>query len=141
MSDPGYLLVRSALERGVSVEHVPGPSAILTALVVSGLPPYPFTFAGFAPPRSAKRKNFFSRMAAIRHTVVFFESPHRVIRSLEDLLEVLGDRPVAVARELTKMHEEVLRGSLSDVLAQLQGRPRVKGEFTVVIAKARPEMS
>jgi 16S rRNA (cytidine1402-2'-O)-methyltransferase len=141
LSDPGYVLVRSALERGVRVEHVPGPSAILAALVVSGLPPYPFTFSGFAPPRSAKRKKFFSRMATYDHTVVFFESPHRVIRSLEDLLEVLGDRPVAVARELTKMHEEVLRGPLSEVLASLQGRLSIKGEFTVVIGRPSPETS
>jgi len=141
LSDPGYVLVRSALERGVRVDHVPGPSAILTALVVSGLPPYPFTFLGFAPPRSAKRKKFFSRMATYDHTVVFFESPHRVIRSLEDLLEVLGDRPVAVARELTKMHEEVLRGPLSEVVANLQGRPSIKGEFTVVIGRASPATS
>ncbi len=138
LSDPGYVLVRSAIERGIRVEHVPGPSAILSALVVSGLPPYPFTFMGFAPPRSAKRKTFYSRMASIEHSVVFFESPHRVIRSLEDLLEVLGDRQIAVARELTKMHEEVLRGSLSEVLADLKRRPSVKGEITVVIGKASP---
>jgi 16S rRNA (cytidine1402-2'-O)-methyltransferase len=141
LSDPGYVLVRSAIERGFNVEHVPGPSAILTALVVSGLPPYPFTFIGFPPPRSAKRKRFFSGFAELDHTFVMFESPHRILRSLNDLYEVLGNRPIAAARELTKMHEEVVRGSTLEVLEVLRERPSIKGEFTVVVGKPTPETS
>ena len=141
LSDPGYVLVRSAIERGFNVEHVPGPSAILTALVVSGLPPYPFTFIGFPPPRSAKRKRFFSGLAELDHTFVMFESPHRILRSLDDLYEVLGNLPIAAARELTKMHEEVVRGSTLEVLEVLRERPSIKGEFTVVVGKPTPETS
>jgi 16S rRNA (cytidine1402-2'-O)-methyltransferase len=133
LSDPGFLLVREAAARGIRIEPVPGPSALLTALVASGLPPYPFTFAGFAPPKTGKRRTFFTRWASLGHTLVLFESPHRILASLADALEVLGDRPVAVARELTKIHEEVLRGKLSEVLGELKARPSLKGEFVVVV--------
>lgn len=133
LSDPGFLLVREAAARGVRIEPIPGPAAPLAALVVSGLPPYPFTFAGFSPPKSGKRRTFFKQWADLGHTLVFFESPHRLIPSLEDALAELGDRPVAVARELTKLHEEVLRGPLSEVLEKLRGRPTLKGEFVIVV--------
>jgi len=133
VSDPGYLLVREAVARGIRVEPVPGPSAALAALVVSGLPPHPFTFCGFPPPKRGKRRSFYQRFAALDHTLVFFESPHRLVTSLADALEVLGDRPAAVARELTKVYEEVIRGRLSEVLAELAGRPSVKGEIVVVV--------
>ncbi len=136
LSDPGFLLVRAAAEAGVRVEAVPGPSAILAALVVSGLPPLPFTFAGFPPPKSGKRRQFFRGLAALEHTVIFFESPHRLLPSLSDALAELGERPAAVARELTKLYEEVLRGDLSALIAQLESRPSLKGEFVVVIGKA-----
>ena len=136
LSDPGFLLVRAAAEAGVQVEAVPGPSALLTALVVSGLPPLPFTFAGFPPPKSGKRRNFFRGFAGLEHTLIFFESPHRLLPCLDDLLAELGDRPVAVARELTKLYEEVLRGPLSAVHAELAARPALKGEFVVVVGKA-----
>ena len=133
LSDPGFLLVREAAARGIRIEPIPGPSALLTALVASGLPPYPFTFAGFAPPKTGKRRTFFARWSPLGHTLILFESPHRILASLADALEVLGDRPVAVARELTKIHEEVLRGKLSEVLAELKARPSIKGEFVVVV--------
>lgn len=136
LSDPGFLLVRAAAEAGIRVEAVPGPSAILAALVVSGLPPLPFTFAGFPPPKSGKRRQFFRGLAALEHTVIFFESPHRLLPSLSDALAELGERPAAVARELTKLYEEVLRGDLSALIAQLESRPSLKGEFVVVIGKA-----
>lgn len=136
LSDPGFLLVREAAARGVRIEPIPGPAAPLAALVVSGLPPYPFTFAGFSPPKSGKRRTFFKQWAGLGHTLVFFESPHRLIPSLEDALAELGDRPVAVARELTKLHEEVLRGPLSEVLEKLRGRPALKGEFVIVVGAA-----
>lgn len=133
ISDPGYLLVREAVARGLRVEPIPGPSALLAALVVSGLPPHPFTFCGFPPPKGGKRRSFYERFTALDHTLVVYESPHRLVASLEDALEVLGDRPAAVARELTKLHEEVLRGTLSELLAELEARPSLKGEFVLVV--------
>lgn len=133
LSDPGYVLVREALAAGVAVEHVPGASAVLAALVSSGLPPYPFTFLGFPPSRQAKRRSFLARFAELGHTIVFFESPHRLLPCLRDVLEVLGDRPAAIGRELTKLHEEVIRGSVLEALEELQGRAGLKGEFTVVL--------
>jgi 16S rRNA (cytidine1402-2'-O)-methyltransferase len=133
LSDPGFLLVREAAARGARIEPIPGPSAPLAALVVSGLPPHPFTFAGFPPPKSGKRRSFYKGWAGLGHTLVLFESPHRIVASLGDALAELGDRPVAVARELTKLHEEVLRGKLSEVLEELKGRPSVKGELVVVV--------
>lgn len=133
LSDPGFLLVREAAARGLRIEPVPGPSALLAALVASALPPYPFTFAGFPPPKSGKRRTFYKEWAALGHTLIFFESPHRLLASLEDALAELGDRPAAVARELTKLHEEILRGPLSSVLEELRGRAALKGEFVVVV--------
>lgn len=136
LSDPGFLLVRECLQRGIEVVQVPGPSAAIAALVVSGLPPYPFTFLGFPPPKSGRRRRFFERFAALSHTLVFFESPHRLLASLGDLQTVLGDRPIALGRELTKLHEEVLRGRLQEVREQLTARAALKGEFTVVVGGA-----
>jgi len=133
LSDPGFLLVREAATEGIRIEAIPGPAAPIAALVVSGLPPYPFTFAGFPPPKSGKRRSFYRGWADLGHTLIVFESPHRLLASLEDALAELGDRPAAIARELTKLHEEVLRGSLSTLLAELQGRPALKGEFVLVI--------
>jgi 16S rRNA (cytidine1402-2'-O)-methyltransferase len=134
VSDPGFVLVRAALERGVAVEAIPGPSAALAALAVSGLPPYPVTFTGFAPRKGGKRRGFFRELAPLPHTLVVFESPHRVLACLEDAQTELGDRPAALARELTKLHEEVLRGRLSAIRAELAGRPGIKGEMVLVLA-------
>jgi 16S rRNA (cytidine1402-2'-O)-methyltransferase len=137
LSDPGYLLVREAAAAGHAIEPIPGPSALLAALVVSGLPPYPFTFAGFAPSKSGKRRQFFRALAGLGHTLIFFESPHRLLPSLEDAQAELGDRPAAICRELTKLHEETLRGPLSTLRAALGRRPSLKGEFVVLVG--RPE--
>lgn len=136
LSDPGYVLIRECLEQGLEVCHLPGPSAVVTALVQSGLPPYPFTFAGFPPPKSGKRRRFFGRFADLDHTLILFESPHRILASLDDLLAVLGDRPAAVGRELTKLHEETLRGRLSEIRHDLGERTAIKGELTLVIGAA-----
>jgi len=136
LSDPGFLLVREAATAGVRIEPIPGPAAPLAALVVSGLPPYPFTFAGFPPPKTGKRRAFYRGWADLGHTLVVFESPHRLLASLEDAHAELGDRPAAIARELTKMHEEVLRGRLSELLAELKSRPSLRGEFVMVIGPA-----
>jgi 16S rRNA (cytidine1402-2'-O)-methyltransferase len=136
LSDPGYLLVREAAALGITIEPLPGPSALLAALVVSALPPYPFTFAGFPPARQGKRRTFYRAWAGLGHTLVIFESPHRLLASLADALDALGDRPAAVARELTKLHEEILRGPLSVLHDQLAKRPSLRGELVVVIGAA-----
>lgn len=137
VSDPGFLLVREAAARGLRVEPIPGPSAVLTALVASALPPHPFTFCGFPPPQAKRRRAFFRRFKELGHTLVFFESPHRIVKSLADLETELGNRPAAVARELTKLHEEVLRGTVGELHEALAGRPSIKGEIVVVVG--RPE--
>ena len=139
VSDPGYSLVRAAIEAGVRVEALPGASAVLTALLVSGLEPQPFTFAGFPPPKSGKRKKFYERFGALDHTLVVYESPHRILASLRDAREALGDRRAAVARELTKLHEETLRDRLSLLEAELSTRAKVKGEIVLVIGRADDE--
>jgi 16S rRNA (cytidine1402-2'-O)-methyltransferase len=141
LSDPGFVLVREAAAAGTRIEPIPGPSAPVAALVASGLPPYPFTFAGFAPPKTGKRRTFYRGWAGLGHTLVLFESPHRLLASLADALAELGDRPAAVARELTKLHEEVLRGTLSTLLAELQERASIKGELVVMIGGAASEPS
>lgn len=132
VSDPGYRIVRIARERGVEVVPIPGPFAGVLALVASGIPPLPFAFLGFTPHRQGERRDFYRRAAELAHTVVIYESPERLLPSLEDALEVLGDTDVTVAREMTKMHEEFVHGRISEVLAQLQERERIYGEITLV---------
>ncbi|MFB3854786.1 MAG: 16S rRNA (cytidine(1402)-2'-O)-methyltransferase [Vicinamibacterales bacterium] len=131
VSDPGFRLVRAAIERGIRVEVLPGASAVLTALGVSGFPADQFVFLGFPPSKPAARRRWLESIAPEERTVVFFEAPHRVRHTLSALLSTVGDRPIAVGRELTKLHEEVLRGTVSSVLARLGEAPR--GEFTIVI--------
>jgi len=134
LSDPGFVLVREAAKQGATIEPIPGPSALLAALVASALPPYPFTFAGFPPPKSGKRRTFYRNLAALPHTLIVYESPHRLLASLDDARTELGDRPAALCRELTKLHEETLRGSLEELTERLKARPSLKGEFVIVIA-------
>lgn len=139
LSDPGYVLTRAAIAAGHRVEAIPGPSALLAALVVSGLPPHPFTFAGFPPPKSGKRRTFYRRFAALDHTVIFLESPHRLPASLADAVAEYGpDRPAALARELTKLHEEIVRGPLAE-LAQWAASRKLLGEFVLVVGRASDE--
>lgn len=134
ISDPGYRVVRLARERGITVEPVPGPFAGVLALAASGIAPLPFTFLGFTPHRQSERLDFYRSAAELGHTVVVYESPERVLASLEDALAVLGDTEVTVAREMTKMHEELVHGRISEVLATLRERERVHGEITMVLA-------
>jgi 16S rRNA (cytidine1402-2'-O)-methyltransferase len=136
LSDPGFVLVREAIRQGVEIDAIPGPSAVVDALVLSGLPPHPFTFAGFPPPKSGRRRRFFKRFETLEHTLVLFESPHRLLASLDDLYAVLGNRPVVVGRELTKLHQEILRGDLEHIRHELGERPTLKGEFTLVVGAA-----
>ncbi|HEX6086781.1 MAG TPA: 16S rRNA (cytidine(1402)-2'-O)-methyltransferase, partial [Thermoanaerobaculia bacterium] len=134
ISDPGYRIVRLARERGLTVEPIPGPFAGVLALAASGIAPLPFTFLGFTPHRQSERLDFYRRAAELGHTVVVYESPERVVASLEDALAVLGDTEVTVAREMTKMHEELVHGRISEALATLRERERVHGEITMVLA-------
>ena len=133
VSDPGYKLVRAALGEDLPVTAIPGPSAAVTALILSGLSPDAFLFAGFLPSRQAARQRALERWAAVEATLVFYESAPRLVESLTDMAEVLGNREAAVARELTKLHEEVRRGRLADLAAhyRLAGPPR--GEAVVVL--------
>lgn len=134
VSDPGYRIVRLAREHGIRVEPIPGPFAGVLALVASGIPPLPFTFLGFTPHREGQRRDFYLRAAELGHTVVIYESPERVITSLEDAREPFGgDAEVTVARELTKMHEEILNGTIDSVLESLRARDSIRGEITLVL--------
>jgi len=135
INDPGYRLVAMAREHGVTVSPVPGPSAILAALSASGLPTDAFEFLGFLPPKSGRRRHILEERAASEATLVFYETPHRIVESLEDIAAVLGRRPVVLARELTKLHEEFLRGTAAELHEELSGRPSIRGEFTLMIAK------
>jgi 16S rRNA (cytidine1402-2'-O)-methyltransferase len=133
LSDPGYPLIKAAIDAGHPVVPIPGPSAILAALVASGLPMHAFHFLGFLPRKSGQRRKALEAVAAEDATLVAFESPHRLVASLVDAAAVLGDRPMAVARELTKRFEEVLRGTVLDLLDRFRSEPP-RGEFTLVFA-------
>jgi 16S rRNA (cytidine1402-2'-O)-methyltransferase len=135
ISDPGYELIRAAIEDGIGVVAVPGASAIVAALVVSGLPTDGFLYLGFLPRKRGKRVSLLTSVAGERRTLVAFEAPHRLLSALEDVRESLGERQLAVTRELTKLHEEVLRGSVSEVLDHFRGSPP-RGEVTLVIGGA-----
>ena len=133
ISDPGLELVQACIEKRIAVDPIPGPSAPLAAVVGSGFPLIPWTIFGFAPNRSKDRKKWLSELARIPHTVCFFEAPHRVRVTLTEAVDVLGERPIVVARELTKVHQEFLRGTAKE-LANALIAP--KGEFTVVVGPA-----
>jgi 16S rRNA (cytidine1402-2'-O)-methyltransferase len=139
ISDPGYRLVRDARAAGIPVVPVPGPSAAITALSVSGLPSDRFLFLGFLPARAAARRRAIEAVAAARQTLVIYEAPTRVVDALADLEAVLGDREAFLCREATKLHEEYRRGSLADLRAELAGRPGIRGEIVLVIAGAPEE--
>lgn len=134
MSDPGYELIVAATKRGISVVPIPGPSVVTTALVISGLPTDKFIYLGFLPRRSGARQRLLESVANEDGTIVVFESPHRLLAALNDILPVLGDRRIAICRELTKVHEEVFRGSVSQATKHFT-EPR--GEFTLVIEGKR----
>jgi 16S rRNA (cytidine1402-2'-O)-methyltransferase len=136
ISDPGFLLVRRALAAGIRVVPVPGPTALITALVASGFPTDHFVFAGTPPKKPKARREYFEHMMSQTRTVVFYESPHRVLDTLELMSELLGNRPIALCRELTKTFEEILRGTASELWQTLEARDVIKGEITMVVAGA-----
>jgi 16S rRNA (cytidine1402-2'-O)-methyltransferase len=133
LSDPGARLVEAAASSGFAVLVVPGPSAPASALAVSGLPAVPHLFLGFLPARAGERRRFFEDISRRRETLVWFEAPHRIAESLAEASRILGRRRACVARELTKLHEETLRGTLPDLAATLAGRGAGRGEITVVV--------
>jgi 16S rRNA (cytidine1402-2'-O)-methyltransferase len=136
ISDPGYRLVRDARAEGLPVVPVPGPSAAVAALSVSGLPTDRFLFVGFLPPRSGARRAALAELAAARETLVFYESPVRALASLDDMRQALGDRPAFLCREATKLHEEYRRGTLAELRAHLAEQAAVRGEIVLVVGGA-----
>jgi len=136
VSDPGYRLVHAAAEAGIAIEAIPGASALLAALVASGLATDQFHFAGFLPPKQGARRRVMEELLEERATLIFYEAPHRVIEALEDFEMLMPGREIVVARELTKVHEEVLRGSAREVRADLAARDSVKGEFVILVGRA-----
>lgn len=141
ISDPGYQLVRDAVADSIPVVPIPGACAAITALSASGLPTDHFSFAGFLPNKQGKRRERLQGLAADRGVLIFYESPKRLLATLQDMLEVLGDREAVVSRELTKMYEEFLRGRLSRLVAQVQGR-EIRGEVAILVTPAEePEVA
>ncbi len=133
ISDPGYRLIVQCIEADILIIPIPGPSACIAAASVAGLPLHNFVFEGFLSPKSGRRKRQLRDLRAEKRTLIFYESPYRVISFLRDVLEVFGDRRISVARELTKKFEEVFRGGVTEAIDKLQGTPP-RGEFTIVIA-------
>ncbi len=136
ISDPGYRLVAAALAVGITIVPIPGASAVLAALAASGLPTNEFRFIGFLPPKQTGRRKALAALAAESATLIAYESPHRILESLKDIETELGTRPIVLARELTKIHEEFLRGSAAEIHAVLSARDSIKGEITLVIGRA-----
>jgi 16S rRNA (cytidine1402-2'-O)-methyltransferase len=136
ISDPGYRLVRAAIDAGIGVTSVPGASAVTTALSASGLPPHPFRFVGFLPRTAAARRALMASLADDVATLVAFEAPRRLTDALRDALSTLGDRPACLARNLTKPHERYQRGTLSGLISELESEGEVRGEATIVIGGA-----
>ncbi len=130
ISDPGYELVVAAAQSGIPIVPIPGPSALVTALTVSGLPTDQFVYLGFLPRRKGQRRRFLEQVAEEERTIIAFEAPHRLVATLRDILDVLGERRIAVCRELTKVHEEVFRGTVSEAMEHFQ---EPIGEFTLVM--------
>jgi 16S rRNA (cytidine1402-2'-O)-methyltransferase len=134
ISDPGFKLVRAALEAGIVVDAIPGPSAPINALALSGLPPYPFAFLGYIPKKAGDAARWLERYRDLGMTCVIFNTPHRVVADVQAIEDVWGDRDAALCREMTKLHQEVIRDKLSAIRAELSKRDKVKGEITLVVA-------
>lgn len=135
ISDPGYRLVQAAIQAGVPVVPIPGPSAALAALAASGLATDEFRFCGFLPAKSTQRRKLLEELHQESCTLIFYETPHRILEALADLDELYGDRPMVLGRELTKLHEEFLRGTAQEIRKQLASRPAIKGEITLLVGK------
>ena len=133
VSDPGYRLIRECVKKGVDIVPIPGPSAVTAALSVAGLPSDSFTFVGFLPQKKGRIKKI-EQLSEINNTIILFESPHRLLKTLNQLFEILGNRQVAIGRELTKLYEEIIRGNLKNVIQEFS-KKSVKGEIVIMIGK------
>jgi 16S rRNA (cytidine1402-2'-O)-methyltransferase len=133
ISDPGFRLIQTAIENQIPIIPIPGPSAVIAALSVSGLPTDAFLFKGFLPHKSKKKKDLLQQLEGIRETLIFYESPHRLSETLNNIFDILGDREMVLTRELTKVYEEVIRGKVSEIQTQI-GERKLKGEITLVIS-------
>jgi 16S rRNA (cytidine1402-2'-O)-methyltransferase len=133
ISDPGHYLVRAAIRAAIRVVPIPGASALIAALSVSGLPTDSFVFVGFIPRKSAKRRDFLERLKGEHRSLIFYESPKRLLGLMQEIINLMGDRSAVMARELTKIHEEILRGSLSEIVKVLSARTVIKGECTLLV--------
>ena len=136
IADPGYRLVAAARGRGIAISPIPGPSATLAALSASGLPTDQFMFHGFLPVKTTQRRKLLEGLKSSTATLVFYEAPHRIVEALEDMAGVFGSRPVVLARELTKIHEEFLQGTPAELAKTLSERPSIKGEIVVMVGKS-----
>jgi 16S rRNA (cytidine1402-2'-O)-methyltransferase len=132
ISDPGGVLIRRAIEEGMRVETIPGPSAVISALSISGLPTDEFTFCGFLPSKQLQRRKTIERLSLDEKTIVFYEAPHRIVDTLIDIAQIIGERRIAVVKELTKLHETVYRGTVPEVLKQVEAST-IAGEYVVVL--------
>lgn len=132
ISDPGAVLIRRSIDEGVNIVPIPGPSALISALTLSGFSTEEFTFAGFLPPKESQRRKVLDELSLEKRTLVLYEAPHRILECLSDISEIFGNRQTAVIKELTKMHEDVTRGYLSEVLAQLENST-IAGEYIIVL--------
>lgn len=130
ISDPGYVIVRDIIDKGYEVIALPGANALIPALSVSGIPPLPFTFYGFLNAKHAKRMNELEVLKSVKHTMIFYEAPHRLLEFLEDMKTVFGDRYISISREISKKYEEVYRGKISDVISQIV----LKGQFVIIVS-------
>jgi 16S rRNA (cytidine1402-2'-O)-methyltransferase len=133
ISDPGFRLIQSAIENQIPIIPIPGPSAVIAALSVSGLPTDAFLFKGFLPHKSKKKRDLLMQLEDVMETLIFYESPHRLSETLNDIFDILGDREMVLTRELTKIYEEVIRGKVSDIQSQI-GERKLKGEITLVLS-------
>ena len=133
ISDPGFRLIQTAIGDQIPIVPIPGPSAVIAALSVSGLPTDAFLFRGFLPHKSKKKRDLLNELKEVRETLIFYESPHRVMETLSDIFEILGDRETVLTRELTKIYEEILRGKVSEIQTQVGGR-QLRGEITLIVS-------
>jgi len=139
ISDPGHVLISACRREAIPVISIPGPSAVVTALAGSGLSTDPFLFVGFLPPQKSKRRRKLQELSALRFTLVFYESPHRLLNSIQDMIDILGSRQACLARELTKIHEEWLSGTLEEIFSSLETRTHIQGEITLVVSGCSSE--
>jgi 16S rRNA (cytidine1402-2'-O)-methyltransferase len=133
ISDPGFRLIQTAIENQITIIPIPGPSSVIAALSISGLPTDAFLFKGFLPHKSKRKRDLLKQLGEVRETLIVYESPHRLSETLNDILEIFGDREMVLTRELTKIYEEVIRGKISEIKDQI-GTRKLKGEITLVIS-------